>query len=163
MRLLVLGALAIALPTVGLAEPAASPAAQYIMTAGQSDQFEIQSGKLAETKAANLDLRKFGREMVADHTRSTATVMAAAKKSGLPTSPPPALSADQQAMLAELQSESGEAFDKTYVSQQTKAHQEALALQTAYENGGDDPNLRAAAADIVPVVQLHLTMLRNMS
>jgi putative membrane protein len=162
MRLHIIGGvLAIALPTVTLAQSAAPPAAQYMMMAGQSDQFEIQSGEVAETKAANLDLRKFGRQMVADHTKTSALVMDAAKKSGFPPSPPPPLTANQEAMLAELQGLSGAAFDKAYSGQQMKAHEDALAMQRAYAANGDDPNLKAAAIHIVPIVQLHWTMLQN--
>jgi putative membrane protein len=158
------GALALALPAAAHAQPATPvpPAAQYMMMAGQSDQFEIQTGKLAATKAMSPDIKKFGGQMVTDHNKSTAMVIAAAKKSGLPTPPPPPLKADQQAMLTELQGQSGAAFDKTYVSQQLKAHQEALALQSSYAKRGDDPNLKAAAGQIVPVVQMHLGMLQKM-
>ena len=162
MRLQILGVtLAIALPAVGLAQSAPPSAAQYMTMAGQSDQFEIQSGELAESKAANLDLKKFAREMIADHTKTSALVMDAAKKSGLPTSPPPPLTADQEAMLSTLQGLSGAAFDKAYSGQQMKAHEDALALQRAYAANGDDPNLKAAAIHIVPIVQLHWTMLQN--
>jgi putative membrane protein len=90
MRPRILGvAIAIVLPTVSLAQPAAPSAAQYMMLAGRSDELEIRSGELAEKKAGNLDLRKFARQMVADHTKTTALVMDAARKSGLPPSPPP--------------------------------------------------------------------------
>jgi putative membrane protein len=158
------GALALLLPSVALAQPItpAPPSAQNMMMYGHSDQFEIQTGKLAATKAASPRIREFGSRMVTDHTKSTAMVIAAAKKSGLPTSPPPPLKADQQAMLTDLQSQTGAAFDKTYLSQQLTAHQEALALQSSYANGGDDPNLKATARRIVPVVQMHLGMLQKM-
>jgi putative membrane protein len=161
MRLLILGgALAIALPTMALAQPAAPPAPQYVTMAGQSDDFEIQSGKLAVLKGSPA-IRNFGQQMITDHKKSTAMVIAAAKKSGLPVSPPE-LTADQQQMLSVLQSESGDAFDTTYVDQQLTAHHEALALQTAYAKDGDDPNLKAAAAHIEPVVEMHLTRLGDL-
>jgi len=164
MRLLILGgALAIALPTIGLAQPAPPPAADYVAMAGQSDLFEIKSGQLAETKAANPAIKKFAQQMVDDHTKTTKMVMAALKASGMQDAPPASLSADQQTMLAELKSESGEAFDKTYIAQQLKAHQDALALQSGYADGGDDPKLKAAAGKIVPVVKIHLAMQQGLS
>ncbi len=161
MRLHVLGAaVAVVMPTIALAQRAAPPAAQYTMMAGQSDRFEIQSGQLA-TRKGSPAIRKFGQQMITDHQKSTAMVMVAAKSSGLPSSPP-ILTPDQQRMLATLQGESGEFFDKTYVAQQLTAHRDALAVQKAYAAGGDDPNLKAAAAHIVPVVQQHLIMLEAM-
>jgi putative membrane protein len=145
-----------------LAQTTPPPAAEYMKMAGQSDQFEIQSGKLASTKAQSSDVKAFGAQMVTDHTKSTQMVMAAAKKSGKPASPPPPLKPDQQAMLSQLQGQTGAAFDKTYVSQQLNAHQEALDLQSSYAAAGDDPNLKAAAGQIVPVVQMHMGMLQKM-
>jgi putative membrane protein len=65
-------------------------------------------------------------------------------------------------MLTELQSLKGEAFDKDYVTQQLTAHQQTLALQISYANGGEDAGLKAVAAKLVPVVQRHLTMLKTM-
>ena len=76
---------------------------------------------------------------------------------------PPDLSADHQQMLAQLQGLSGADFDRAYVSQQMQAHQAALRVQQGYATQGDDPNLRAAAAKIVPVVETHIAMLQRMS
>jgi predicted outer membrane protein len=42
-----------------------------------------------------------------------------------------------------------------------KAHEDTLALQRAYAANGEDPNLKAAATYIVPIVQSHWTMLQN--
>lgn len=164
MRMTLLcGGLALTLPAAAMAQPMTPPpAAQYMMMAGQSDQFEIQSGKLAASKAMSPGVKKFGAQMVTDHTKSTKMVMDAAKKSGLPAGPPPPLKPEQQTMLTELLGQSGAAFDKTYVTQQLAAHKEALALQSGYAKSGDDKNLKMAAGKIVPVVKMHLGMLQKM-
>jgi putative membrane protein len=158
--LLVCSALLLAVPAVASAQAAPSTS-EYMMKAGQSDMFEVQSGRLASTNAQSAGLRKFGAGMVTDHTKSTKMVMDAARKSGLPTTPPP-MAADKQAMLTELQSKQGADFDRTYMAQQTQAHREALALQSSYAMGGADPNLKAAASQIVPVVKMHISMLEKM-
>jgi putative membrane protein len=143
-----------------MAAPAAT-AADYVMKAGQSDAFEIQSGQLAASKAKRSDVQAFGAQMVKDHTKSTEMVLAAAGKSGLPAASPPPLRPDQQDKLSQLQAASGEAFDSLYASQQLQAHEEALALHSAYAQGGDDANLKKTAGKIVPVVTKHLEMLRK--
>jgi putative membrane protein len=165
MRCFVLaGALALTLPFAAMSQtvPPVPAAADYVTKAGQSDQFEIQTGKLAATQALSPDVRAFGSMMVTDHTKSTALVVAAAKDRKLSAAPPQPLNPDQQAMLTELQGLKGDAFDKDYVAQQLTAHQQALDLQIHYASGGDDPNLRAAARQIIPVVQMHLGMLQKM-
>lgn len=130
------------------------------MKAGQSDSFEIQSGQLAASKAKRADVKAFGAQMVKDHTKSTEMVLAAAAKSNLPAAPP-ALRPDHQDKLSQLQAASREAFDSLHAFQQLQAHEEALALQSAYAQNGDDTNLKNAAAKIVPVVTKHLDRLRQ--
>lgn len=138
-------------------------ASAYVMGAGQSDQFEIQSGQLAQQMGSSSSVKHFGAKMISDHTKSTKMVKMAAMKSGMPDMPPPPLRPDQQQMLSQLQSMSGKDFDRTYVMQQLQAHKDALMLQQSYASNGDDANLKKAAAKIVPVVQMHLSMLQSMN
>ena len=141
---------------------AMNSATSYVTAAGQSDQFEIQEGKLAESMGKSPKIRAFGKQMIADHTKSTHMVMAAAMLSGLPQMPPPPLRPDQDQMMAQLQATSGSAFDRMYVQQQLQAHKQALAMQRSYAMSGGDANLRGAAKKIVPVVEHHIAELTTM-
>ena len=124
--------------------------------AGSSDQFEIQSGQLALQMSQNPGVRNIANMMIADHTRSTQMVMAAAQSAGL-TPPPPMMLPPHQAMLDQLRSAgSGAAFDMAFQQIQIQAHQQALMLHQNYAASGDVPALRTVAAQIVPVVQMHL-------
>ena len=161
-----LSSLALLAPAVAFAQGPmpAPPTAEYMMKAGQSDQFEIQEGQLAADNGSSSKIKHFGKEMVKDHTKSTKLVMKAAAKSGMtPPDAPPPLDADQQQMLTSLQATSGKDFDKTYITQQLAAHQKALALQESYAASGSDPHFQMAAKKIVPVVKKHLAMLQSMS
>ncbi|WP_158914690.1 DUF4142 domain-containing protein [Caulobacter sp. S45] len=164
LKAVLIGAATLSLPVIaGAAIMPAPPTADYMMKAGQSDQFEIQTGRLAETQGGSHAVKHMGAKMVADHTKSTKLVMAAAKKSHMPTpDSPPALDRDQQAMLSDLQDKHGKAFDTAYVSDQMTAHQKALDLQQSYAMGGENPHFRAAAKKIVPVVKTHIAMLKQM-
>jgi putative membrane protein len=42
------------------------------------------------------------------------------------------------------------------MEQQVLAHHSALVVQTGYAQGGDDPNLRQAATEAVPLIRHHL-------
>ena len=149
--------------TSGQAMPGgASATMAYVTAAGQSDQFEIQEGKLAERMGQSRKVRAFGKQMVEDHTKSTSMVMMAAQSSGMPQMPPPPLTSDQQQMLAQLQATSGAAFDRTYIQQQMQSHQQALATQQGYAQSGTDPNLKMTAAKIVPVVEHHIQELQTL-
>ena len=128
----------------------------YMAMAGSSDQFEIQSSQLAHQRAQNPAVHNMANMLIADHTRSTQMLMAAAQSAGL-TPPPPALLPDDQAMLQQLQAAgSGPAFDMAFQQIQLQAHQKALALHQNYSAQGDVPALRTVAGQIVPVIQMHL-------
>ena len=71
---------------------------------------------------------------------------------------PAQLDQKHQAMLEKLKT-AGAGFDREYISQQQTAHQEALALMQGYAASGDNPKLKALAAQTVPVIRDHLTMI----
>jgi putative membrane protein len=135
----------------------------YIATAGSGDQFEIQSSQLALQMSQNQALRNLASMMIADHTRSTQMVVAAAQSAGI-TPPPPALLPQHQALLDQLRGAgSGSGFDQVFKQIQIQAHTDALALHQNYAASGDVPALRAAAGQIVPVVQTHLNQLQMLN
>lgn len=164
LKITLISAAVLASPLLAIAAQMPAPStADYMMKAGQSDQFEIQTGKLAEKNGGGDMVKHMGAKMVADHTKSTKLVMAAAKMSHMATpDAPPALDGDQQAMLSDLQGKHGKDFDTAYVSDQITAHQKALELQQAYAMGGENPHFKAAAKKIVPVVKMHIAMLKKM-
>jgi putative membrane protein len=99
--------------------------------------------------------------MIADHTKSTADVKAAAARSRVKAAPP-MLTPLQQELVTELRAETGTARDAAYIAQQKASHGQALNVQKAYAMEGTAPALKAAAATIVPVVEHHVMMLKAM-
>jgi putative membrane protein len=135
----------------------------YMAMAGSGDQFEIQSSQLALQMSQSQSVRNLANMLIADHTRSTQMVVAAAQSAGL-TPPPPALLPQHQAMLDQLRSAgSGPSFDMAFRDIQINAHQQALQLHQNYAASGDVPALRATAGQIVPVVQMHLSQLQRLN
>ena len=148
--------------TAGMrAEATPEEAMPFVMKAGASDLYEIQSSQIALQKAQDADIRQFAQMMIDQHTKTTQQVTAAAQADGL-TPPAPQLEPQQAQMIAELQRLSGAAFDRAYVRQQRMAHEMALALHGNYAERGDRPALRQAAASAVPIVRQHLERVRAM-
>ena len=139
----------------------ATGASDYVMKAGASDQYEMQSSQLVLQSTSDAKVKNFANKMIKDHTKSTAMVKAAAMKDGM-NPPPPALDADGQQMISQLQGATGADRDKMYMQQQMMAHDKALALHQDYSKSGDSKPLKMAAGKIVPVVQSHKTMLGSM-
>lgn len=159
MKKLMIAAALLTLP--GLASAQAMTGRQYVTKAGASDQYEIQSSRLILASTRNGELRRFAREMITDHTKSTADVERAATR-GRVVAGSPRLDAMGARNVAQLRRARGPARDALYIQQQKKSHRMALDLQQGYARDGDVPSLRRTAATIVPVVQHHLGMLETM-
>ncbi|MDB5700340.1 MAG: hypothetical protein JWL66_539 [Sphingomonadales bacterium] len=136
--------------------------ADFVKNAALSDMYEITSSKLAATNATSADLKKFAAQMIAAHTATTAGLKAAIAKDGVKDMPPKMLDAEHQALIDALKATKGAEFDTLYKSQQTDAHNKALALMQGYATSGDQPALKAFASDTAPKVKSHLDMLTSM-
>src|SRR5688572_8467659 len=65
---------------------AAGPSAQdreFVQNAAQAGHAEVQTGKLASTKANSADVRRFGAQMVTDHGKANAELASIAKSKGI--------------------------------------------------------------------------------
>ena len=160
---------AIAMPAVAQTAMKMAPAdamavttPDFVKMAAQSDEFEIKAGRLAE-KIGSPELRKFGMLMVRDHTKTTEGLHDALKKAGMAVPPPPAMTAEQQAMASKLAGLSGKAFDHAYLEQAVASHKKALALHEAYDKSGNSAPIVAASKEATPIVRAHLQMAERMA
>jgi len=157
----------IALPAAAQTPPPPPPpearaqAMPYVMAAGRSDLYEINSSQIALQKSQSPAIRKYATMLIKHHQQTTAATLAAAQKAGLSVTPP-ALDPGATASINELQTASPADFDRIYLAQQVPAHQAALDLHQAYGASGDQAALRASAKKAVPIVRQHLTAAQRM-
>lgn len=119
--------------------------------------YEIQSSKLALSKARNPATKNFAREMIADHTQTTRSLMAELPKSEPRVAKPgKALTEPNAAKIAALRAAPADGFDALYMQQQAEAHRAAYALHKGYATDGQDPALRQVATSAVPIIEKHL-------
>jgi putative membrane protein len=149
------GSAAAALP--GAAMPTQADA--YLRVAGESDIFEVTSSQIALMRTQNPEVRAYATQLIDHHTMTTNTTLSAARAGGV-TPPPAVLGAQKRALIQQLESRTGAAFDQLYIQQQVPAHEEALALHANYARDGDVAPLRATAASAVPIVTAHLNAAR---
>lgn len=137
-------------------EAAALPtdAAGFASAAAASDLYEIESARLAASKGVSADVKGMAGHLKADHEKSAADLKAAAAEAKVTLAP--ALDAEKQAMLDQLEAASGAEFDRLFVDQQKSAHARALALLQSYASGGDNGALKAFAGKAATVVKGHL-------
>ncbi len=137
-------------------------AIEYTTLAASGDLFEIQTSQLLLQRSQNPQLRAYAEQMIADHPRLSAALMAAARRGGV-NPPPPALINRHANMLNVLSAMGPDMFELTYLNMQQIAHNEALLVHSTYATAGENPSLKAAAATAAPVIQGHLTQARALA
>lgn len=143
---------------VTVAPPTPVPSAQEFVTrAAAGDAFELASGRLAETRSRNAEVRGFAALLVADHTTSSEKLAKAVAESGHALTAP-AAAADLDQLPAAPDAE----FDRRFLEAQVRAHEQALALLQTYAEDGDVPSLKAFAAEAAGAVRQHLAEARSL-
>jgi putative membrane protein len=133
----------------------------FMTKAAEGGMAEVEAGKLAAAKAQNPEVKQFGQQMIADHTRSNNELKTAAGKKNvtLPTEP----DAMHKAMAQKLSGLSGAEFDKEYMRGQIEDHERTIALFQAQADNGTDAEAKAMAAKTLPNLKMHLEMARKIS
>lgn len=135
---------------------------QFVMDAAHGGIAEVKMAQLALQKSTNPEVKQFAQQMIAQHTPVNKELMRLAAQKGIaaPTDEGPKYKA---AMMRVMQM-SGESFDKAYMSEGgVNGHLEAAAVYQRQTMMGQDPDLKAFAAKILPAVQGHLEMASTMT
>lgn len=153
--------------TVGAAAGQASAvmtnsADDYVKNAAISDMYEIESSRLALEKAKSPEIKKYAQQMIDDHTATSKEMKSLLPKTGLKVTPPTALDDRRKGMMDNLRAASAADFDKTYLDQQTMAHQEAVTLHSGFAEDGDNAQLKQFATATTPKIQHHLDMVKKL-
>lgn len=147
---------------IGMASPVVSPGQAFANTAAASDRFEIETSKLADTKAASAKVKSFAAQMVKAHTQSTEKLKTATGSASPVIVPAADLTNAQQQTLSALMAKSGADFDTAYAKAQVDAHQATLDALKAYSATGDVPQLKSFATELIPTVTAHLNMAKGL-
>ncbi len=149
---------------VGVSPLSGVSGTDYVKLAADSDNYEIQSGRIAAMKSKRKDVRAFAKHTVADHSGTTRSLMAALVNKDRKITPPSTkLSDANQSKIDLLRKAPKNSFDQIYLQQQVEAHQAAWALQSGYATEGTDASLKQIAATAVPIVEGHIAMLKTMT
>ena len=134
----------------------------FATAAANSDMTEIQTSQLALQKARRPAVKQFAQQMITEHSQSTQRLMTIAQGKGIVL--PTALDAQHQQMVDTLNPvPAGAGFDRQYLQGQVMSHQQTLAVMQQYAANGTDPELKAFATEMAPVVQAHLQMAQRLS
>ncbi|WP_157944645.1 DUF4142 domain-containing protein [Mangrovicella endophytica] len=125
---------------------------EFVAKAASSGMYEIQSSQMImQDPSATADVKTFAQQIISDHEKAAADLKQAAMKSDIAV--PMELTAEDQQMLEQLTAADNKV--PTYLNQQVKAHQKALALHQGYGSAGKDANLKTYADATTPVLEMH--------
>lgn len=140
----------------------ASSDRKFMQEAAAGGMAEVEMARVAVERASSDAVRDYARKMIEDHTNANQELMQLASTKGVTL--PAGLDAKHRAMLTRLGGLSGAEFDREYVRNAgVKSHERMLKLVQGHARKGRDADARAFAAKMVPAVQMHLDMARQLN
>jgi len=138
-----------------------NPDQDFFKQAAEGGLAEVEAGNLAQTKGTSQAVKDFGAMMVKDHTAANEKLksVAATENVELPTSS----GAMHMASKAKLEVLSGETFDKAYIKNQVKAHEQTVSLFKKEIASGTDTQGKELAQATLPTLQAHLKKIREIA
>ncbi len=95
--------------------------------------------------------------MIDDHTAADKKLTETLKQANLPE-PEYAMEEENRDVLQQLFPLSGAAFDRAYVRDQIKAHEQAVELLETFSKRGDNNALKQLASSLLPMIKEHLQL-----
>jgi putative membrane protein len=135
--------------------------AAIVVTANQVD---IDAGKLAESMGSSADVKKFGKDMVRDHTGvNKSAVDLVTRLKVTPEDNPTAMSLKRGGMdnVDSLKMMKGKAFDKAYIDHEVAYHEQVLeAMDKTLIPSAKNDELKALLVKVRPAFASHLAHAR---
>ncbi|HEY3402952.1 MAG TPA: DUF4142 domain-containing protein [Ohtaekwangia sp.] len=132
---------------------------KFAIDAADDGMLEVELGKLAQTKAVSTEVKNLAAVMVTEHTKANDELKNLATQKNI--SIPATLSDKSQRKYDDLNGKSGKDFDEAYAKAMVDDHEDAVDLFKKEADKGNDPELKAWAAQKVPTLEHHLQMAKQ--
>lgn len=134
---------------------------QFVQKAASGGMLEVKLGKLAAQNAQSADVKTFGEHMVTDHGKANDALLKLAKAKGIAISSD--LMKEHQETYDSLKGLKGADFDRAYMKNMVKDHEEDVAEFAKFSKETKDEQLRAFADKVLPGLKAHLEMSRTVA
>lgn len=133
----------------------------FFTGAAKANLAEVEFGTVAASKGTDPEVKKFGQQMVDDHSQANASLTDLAQRKGvtLPTS----IDEDDREEAAKLANLSGTDFDRHYAALMVKKHEKSVARYEKATKDAKDADVRAFAEKTLMTIQHHQKMARDLS
>jgi putative membrane protein len=133
----------------------------FIKKAAEGGMAEVELGKIAAEKGSSEDVKKFGQRMVDDHSKANDQLKQVASSKGVDV--PSDLNAKDKATKERLSKMSGAQFDKAYMANMVRDHQQDVAEFRRESKMAKDPDVKSFAAQTLPTLEDHLKEARSIA
>jgi putative membrane protein len=135
---------------------------EFVSKAFQGSDTEVELGNLAQQNSQSEDVKRFGQQMVLDHSQMNEKWFKPLAKS-LSMSEPKGPSKKDKKLIAQLQALSGKDFDTEYIKVMVKDHQDDLKDFQTEAQTAQDPNVKQVAQLGTTVISKHLQMIEQIA
>jgi putative membrane protein len=133
----------------------------FALKAAEGGMAEVSIGQLASQKATDPAVKDFANRMVNDHGKAGDELKQLATNKGI--SLPTDLNAEHKKLADTLSKKSGKDFDKSYISEMVKDHEDDVKEFEKASKDVQDPDLKSWALKTLPVIQDHLQMAKQIA
>jgi putative membrane protein len=132
---------------------------EWLKTAIMGDRFEIQGGRLAESRGTTPAVRALGSRLIKDHSASLVESEHLARRLGvgIPGLPSPS----EQWELRTVGAMTGIAFDRAYADLEVSDHQQDVDEARSERDDGSNESVRRSARHELPMLRTHLKLSRE--
>jgi len=133
----------------------------FLKLAAEDDAAQMQEAQLAQDRAPRPTLRQFAHQMITDKTENSRDLVTLAQNKGVSVSSAP--DDQQSAEIQALDPLRGRAFDRAYLDDELSANAQEIALYQREADQGSDPEVKAFAQQMLPILRQHLSMAEALS
>ena len=134
---------------------------KFLEIVARHSMAEMQTGKIAEARGANKEVKNFGKLMAHDHGKGYEAVVQLAKAKGI--SLPGEPDAAHWKQVDKLKTLSGAEFDRHYMDAVVKDHGKDVKEFQKMSRSAKDPDVKTFAKRTLPMLEGHLSMARDLS
>ena len=134
--------------------------AEFAVAAANGGMAEVALSKIAEEKATDPKVKEFAKQMIKDHSKANDELktIASSKNITLPSAP----NEEKQKAASDLGGMSGSNFDKAYISQMKKDHEQTVKLFEDAQKDVKDADLKAFIEKTLPVIKAHAEHVKSL-
>ena len=139
----------------------ASSDSSLLLDLAEGNRAEVQAGKLALEKSEDAKIRQFAQSMIDDHGKALTEVESLAQQKNAKL--PDGIGIAHKTKELALRALSGQSFKAQYIKRAGVGdHENTVKLLKKIQTEGKDADLKALANKLLPTVEKHLAMARQL-